>query len=121
MDAFFEASAILDEKNLPLLAAAVLRRGSIMHWYRKSIQIFLTEITEIIRAALIGGEGLYEIAGISSVVLTTCLSWLVMLPVDGENNDYSGDFSAHCGLIYQRDAAGVVEGIGPGVKQRAEM
>ena len=35
---------------------------------------------------------------------------------DGENNDYSGDFSAHCGLIYQRDAAGVVEGIGPSVQ-----
>ena len=53
----------------------------------------------------------------ASVVLTTCPSWLVLLPrVDGENNDYSGDFSAHCGLIYQRDAAGVVEGIGPSVQ-----
>ena len=28
----------------------------------------------------------------------------------------AGDFSAHCGLIYQRDAAGVVEGIGPSVQ-----
>jgi hypothetical protein len=36
--------------------------------------------------------------------------------VDGENNDYSGDFSAHCGLIYMRDAAAVVEGIGPQVQ-----
>ena len=36
--------------------------------------------------------------------------------VDGENNDYSGDFSTSCGLIYARDAAGVVEGIGPQVQ-----
>ena len=36
--------------------------------------------------------------------------------VDGENNDYSGDFTSHCGLIYQRDAAAVVEGIGPQVQ-----
>ena len=35
---------------------------------------------------------------------------------DGENNDYSGDFSAHCGLIYQRDAAAVVQGIGPQIQ-----
>ena len=34
----------------------------------------------------------------------------------GENNDYSGDFSTHCGLIYQKDAAGVVEAIGPQVQ-----
>ena len=39
-----------------------------------------------------------------------------MLAVDGENNDYAGDFSSHCGLIYGRDAAGVVEGIGPSVQ-----
>ena len=36
--------------------------------------------------------------------------------VDGENNDYAGDFSAHAGLIYMKDAAGVVEGIGPQVQ-----
>jgi hypothetical protein len=34
----------------------------------------------------------------------------------GENNTYSGDFSAHAGLIYQKDAAGVVEAIGPQVQ-----
>ena len=36
--------------------------------------------------------------------------------VDGENNYYGGDFSAHAGLIYQKDAAGVVTGIGPSVQ-----
>ena len=36
--------------------------------------------------------------------------------MSGENNDYSGDFSTHCGLIYQRDAAGIVEAVGPQVQ-----
>ena len=36
--------------------------------------------------------------------------------VNGENNDYSGDFRTSCGLIYMKDAAGVVEGIGPQVQ-----
>ena len=36
--------------------------------------------------------------------------------LDGENNNYAGDFSASCGLIYMRDAAAVVEGIGPSVQ-----
>jgi len=36
--------------------------------------------------------------------------------VSGENNNYSGDFSTHCGLIYHKDAAGCVEAIGPQVQ-----
>jgi NADPH:quinone reductase-like Zn-dependent oxidoreductase len=36
--------------------------------------------------------------------------------VTGENNDYSGDFTSHCGLIYQKEAAGVVEAVGPQVQ-----
>ena len=57
-----------------------------------------------------------------SVVLTTCLSRLATVDrVDGENNDYSGDFSAHCGLIYMRDAAAVVEAIGPQVQTTGLM
>ena len=40
----------------------------------------------------------------------------VVARVDGENNDYSGDFTGHCGLIYQRDAAAVVQAIGPSVQ-----
>ena len=34
----------------------------------------------------------------------------------GENNDYSADFTNSCGLIYQKDAAGVVEALGPQVQ-----
>jgi hypothetical protein len=63
------------------------------------------------------GEGLYEIAGIS-IRRSNNLPFKAgsVARVDGENNDYSGDFAAHCGLIYQKDAAGVVEAIGPQVQ-----
>ena len=63
------------------------------------------------------GEGLYEIAGIS-IKRSNNLPFQAgsVARVDGENNDYSGDFSDHCGLIYQRDAAAVVEAIGPSVQ-----
>jgi hypothetical protein len=36
--------------------------------------------------------------------------------VPGENNDYGGDFSNSCGLIYAKEAAGVVEAIGPQIQ-----
>ena len=63
------------------------------------------------------GEGLYEIAGIS-IRRSNNLPFMAgnIATVPGENNDYSGDFSAHCGLIYQKDAAAVVQGIGPQVQ-----
>jgi hypothetical protein len=63
------------------------------------------------------GEGLYEIAGIS-IKRSNNMPFLAgtVAAVSGENNNYAGDFSTHCGLIYQKDAAGVVEAIGPQVQ-----
>ena len=63
------------------------------------------------------GDGLYEIAGIS-IKRSNNLPFLAgtVGRVSGENNDYGGDFSTHCGLIYHKDAAGVVEAIGPQVQ-----
>ena len=63
------------------------------------------------------GEGLVEIAGIS-IKRSNNLPFLAgtVTGQSGENNDYSGDFSTHCGLIYQRDVAGIVEAVGPQVQ-----
>jgi hypothetical protein len=63
------------------------------------------------------GEGLYEIAGIS-IKRSNNLPFLAgaVASVNGENNDYSGDFSTSCGLIYYKDAAGVVEAMAPSVQ-----
>ena len=69
------------------------------------------------------GEGLYEIAGIQ-IKRSNNLPFLlqgtgaagVVESVDGENNWYGGDFTTHAGLIYAKDAAGVLTAIGPSVQ-----
>jgi len=67
--------------------------------------------------SLNSGEGLYEIAGIQLRRSNNLpFNAGTVARVNGENNDYSGNFTGHCGLIYGRDAAGVVEAIGPSVQ-----
>ena len=118
VDAFFEAAAILDEKNLP-------REGRCAVLSPRQYYALISQVdTNILnrdfgnsQGNLNSGEGLYEIAGIS-IKKSNNLPFLAgnVARVDGENNDYSGDFSAHAGLIYQKDAAAVVEAIGPQVQ-----
>ena len=118
VDSFFEAAAILDEKNLPKSGrTAVL---SPRQYYALVSQVDTNILNRDYgnnQGNLNSGEGLYEIAGIS-IRRSNNLPFMAgsVARVDGENNDYSGDFSAHCGLIYQKDAAGVVEAIGPQVQ-----
>ena len=118
VDAFFEAASILDEKNLPKNGrTAVL---SPRQYYALVSQVDTNILNRDFgnsQGNLNSGEGLYEIAGIS-IRRSNNLPFLAgtVTRVDGENNDYSGDFSKHCGLIYQKDAAAVVEAIGPQVQ-----
>ena len=127
VDAFFEAAAILDEKNVPSAGRfAVL---SPRQYYALISQVdtnILNRDFGASQGSLNSGEGLYEIAGIS-IRRSNNLPFMVtgtgtggsaghITRVDGENNDYSGDFRNSCGLIYMRDAAAVVEGIGPQVQ-----
>ena len=118
VDSFFEAASILDEKNVPSSGRhAVL---SPRQYYALISQVdsnILNRDYGNSQGNMNSGEGLYEIAGIS-IKRSNHLPFLAgsVSRVDGENNDYSGDFSDHCGLIYMKDAAGVVEGIGPSVQ-----
>lgn len=118
VDSFFEAASILDEKNVPRDGRhAVL---SPRQYYALISQVdsnILNRDYGNSQGNLNSGEGLYEIAGIS-IKRSNNLPFMAgtVARVDGENNDYSGDFSASCGLIYMKDAAGVVEGIGPQVQ-----
>ena len=118
VDSFFEAASILDEKNVPRQGrCAVL---SARQYYALISQVdsnILNRDFGATQGNLNSGDGLYEIAGIS-IKRSNNLPFLAgtVGSVSGENNDYSGDFSTHCGLIYQKDAAGVVEAIGPQVQ-----
>ena len=124
VDAFFEAASILDEKNVP-------REGRFAVLSPRQYYALISQVDSNIlnrdygntQGNLNSGEGLYEIAGISirrsnnlPFMVTGTGSGGAVARVDGENNDYSGDFTNSCGLIYMKDAAGVVEGIGPSVQ-----
>ena len=127
VDGFFEAASILDEKNVPSAGrTAVL---SPRQYYALISQVdsnILNRDYGNTSGNLTSGEGLYEIAGIS-IKRSNNLPFMLtgngtggsaghVTRVNGENNDYSGDFRNHCGLIYGRDAAAVVEAIGPSVQ-----
>ena len=118
VDAFFEAASILDEKNVPSQGrTAVL---SPRQYYALISQVdtnILNRDYGNTSGSLTSGEGLYEIAGIQLRRSNNLpFDAGTVARVDGENNDYSGNFTGHCGLIYGRDAAGVVEAIGPSVQ-----
>ncbi len=118
VDAFFEAASILDEKNVPKSGrTAVL---SPRQYYALVSQVdsnILNRDFGNSQGNLNSGEGLYEIAGIS-IKRSNNLPFKAgtVDPIDGENNTYSGGFATHAGLIYARDAAAVVEAIGPSVQ-----
>lgn len=118
VDAFFEAAAILDEKNLPKDGRHAIL--SPRQYYALISQVDTNILNRDYgnnKGSLQSGDGLYSIAGIP-IKVSNNLPFLAgsVAQVSGENNDYSGDFSAHCGLIYYKEAAGVVEAIAPSVQ-----
>ena len=118
VDAFFEAAAILDEKNLPKTGrTAVL---SPRQYYALISQVdsnILNRDYGNSQGNLNSGEGLVSIAGID-IKRSNNLPFQAgtISAVNGENNDYAGAFANHAGLIYQKDAAACVEAIGPQVQ-----
>ena len=118
VDAFFEAASILDEKNMPKQGrTAVL---SPRQYYALVSQVSTNILNRDYgnnSGNLTSGEGLYEIAGIQ-IRRSNNLPFLAgtVNSETGENNTYNGDFSNSCGLIYYKDAAGVVEAVGPQVQ-----
>ena len=118
VDSFFEAASILDEKNVPREGRhAVL---SPRQYYALISQVdsnILNREYGNTQGNLNSGQGLVDIAGIS-IKRSNNLPFMAgtVARVPGENNDYSGDFSASCGLIYQKDAAAVVQGLGPSIQ-----
>ena len=118
VDAFFEAASILDEKNMPKQGrTAVL---SPRQYYALVSQVDSNILNRDFgnnQGNLNSGEGLYEIAGIQ-IKRSNNLPFQAgtVAAVDGENNTYNGAFADHAGLIYYKDAAAVVEAIGPQVQ-----
>jgi len=129
VDGFFEAAARLDEVAAP-------KDGRVAVLAPRQYYALISQVdTNILnrdygnsQGSLNSGEGLYEIAGIS-IRKSNNIPFLGKYgsaagpsidaaAVAGENNSYgvAADFADSCGLIFHRDAAGVVEAIGPSVQ-----
>ena len=118
VDAFFEAAAILDEKNLPKSGrTAVLNPRQYYALISQVDSNILNRDYGNSQGNLNSGEGLVSIAGID-IKRSNNLPFQAgtIAAVNGENNDYAGAFANHAGLIYQKDAAACVEAIGPQVQ-----
>jgi hypothetical protein len=118
VDGFFEAASIMDEKNLPKTDRwAVLAPRQYYALVSQVDTNILNRDFGNTNGNLQSGTGLYEIAGIK-IKTSNNLPFLAgsVAAVQGENNDYSGDFSTHAGLIYYKEAAGIVEALGPKVQ-----
>lgn len=118
VDGFFEAASIMDEKNLPQGDRwAVLAPRQYYALVSQVDTNILNRDYGNSNGSLQSGSGLYEIAGIK-IKRSNNLPFLAgtVATVQGENNNYAGDFSSHAGLIYYKEAAGVVEAIGPSVQ-----
>ena len=101
VDAFFEAAAVLDEKNLPKTGrTAILNPRQYYALVSQVSSNILNRDYGNSQGNLNSGEGLVEIAGIQ-IKRSNNLPFLAgtVNGQSGENNDYSGDFSTHCGLI----------------------
>ena len=140
VDGFFEAAARLDEISAPKDGrCAVL---SPRQYYALISQVdtnILNRDYGNSQGNLNSGDGLYEIAGIKinksnnvpflgnygspsgpAIEAPDTTARGGGLDAVGERNDYGdgpgGDFDNSCGLIFHREAAGVVEAIGPSVE-----
>ena len=118
VDAFFEAASILDEKNLPKTGrTAVLAPRQYYALVSQVDSNILNRDYGNTQGNLNSGDGLVSIAGIN-IQRSNNLPFQAgtVNAQAGENNAYNGNFADHAGLIYQKDAAGVVEAIGPQVQ-----
>ena len=118
VDGFFEAASVLDERNAPQEGRMAVLNPRQYHSLVSSVDTgILNRDLGSTQGSLNSGEGLYSIAGIS-IRKSNNLPFLAgtVAAVTGENNTYNGDFTNTCGLLFHREAAGVVQSIAPSIE-----
>ena len=118
VDGFFEAASVLDERNAPQEGRVAVLNPRQYHALVSSVDTgILNRDLGSTQGSLNSGEGLYSIAGIS-IRKSNNLPFLAgqIAAVTGENNTYDGDFTNTCGLLFHREAAGVVQSIAPSIE-----
>ena len=118
VDGLFEASAVLDERNAP-------QEGRVCVLSPRQYMSLISSVdTNILNRELGGsqgdlnsGKGLYSIAGVR-IYKSNNLPFMAAYntAVAGENNDYADANATCCGLVFHREAAGVVEAVAPSIE-----
>jgi hypothetical protein len=118
VDGFFEAAAVLDERNCP-------QEGRVAILSPRQYFSLISSVDTNILNREIGnsqgdmntGKGLYSIAGIR-IYKSNNLPFMAAggSAVTGENNTYAHSNTTCAGLIFHREAAGVVESVAPSVE-----
>ena len=122
----YNAQALVDRSSkllLSLMKRTCLRTDASLSFLPRQHYALISQVDsniinrDVQGTALQNGEGVYSIAGIS-IRKSNNLPFMAgnVATVEGENNNYAGDFTNHAGLIYYKDAAAVVEAIGPSVQ-----
>jgi hypothetical protein len=134
--AFFEAAAVLDEKGVSQEGRVAVLSPRQFYSLIENVSSNALINRDEQGTALQSGQGVLSIAGIkiyksmnipflgkygTDSTIDNAGSFVgvdVEASADGENNPYGSatDFDTSCGLIFQREAAGVVETIGPQVQ-----
>lgn len=129
VDGFFEAAAVLDERSAPREGRCAVLSPRQYYSLISSVDTnILNRDIGNTQGNLNSGEGLYEIAGIK-IYKSNNLPFLGKYGTStgpaieatdstNEKNNYgaANAFPNSCGLIFHRDAAAVVETIGPSVE-----
>ena len=134
VDGFFEAAAVLDERSAPAEGRVAVLSPRQYYSLVSSVDTnILNRELGNSQGDMNSGKGLYSIAGIR-IYRSNNLPFLgkvgsgngpaIATGDTGANNNYDGkaadgsayDFGTSCGLIFHREAAGVVEAIGPSIE-----
>jgi hypothetical protein len=121
VEGFFRAAQRMDETNVPADGRVAVMSPSSYYQLLRTVDSNDLINRDEIGDARQSGTGLYSIAGIK-ILKTNNLPNAFEAAVSGENNTYGGtsgqdaDNRSLQALIYNRDAVGVVEAIGPEVQ-----
>ena len=118
VDGFFEAASVLDERSAPQEGRSAVLSPRQYHSLVSSVDTnILNRDLGNSQGDLNSGKGLVSIAGIR-IYKSNNLPFMAAYnsAVSGENNDYADANATCCGLIFHKQAAGVVEAVAPTIE-----
>ena len=118
VDGFFEAASVLDERNAPQEGRSAVLSPRQYHSLVSSVDTnILNRDLGNSQGDLNSGKGLVSIAGIR-IYKSNNLPFMAAYnsAVTGENNDYTDTNATCCGLIFHKQAAGVLESVAPTIE-----